>query len=224
MLKQNGFMPSVMCSNMRSLERDMVFYQEQFSYLHIDVCDGHFCPNIAAGPDIANTLREIAPMQMDYHFMTTDPERIIPLFDIRRGDQVSIQIESLSAPSVLIRKLHDKGADVLLALKPATPLSGLEYLWQHIDGINVMMIEPGYGKQNAQEEMFRKIADVRDEAVRRGFGGMKIQVDGNVSMQHVRKMKKNGANQFVLGTSALFTDGYIDVKKYSEFTEVFAEK
>lgn len=214
-------MPSVMCSNMRSLEMDMVFYQEHFSYLHIDVCDGHFCPNIAAGPDIANALRKIAPMQMDYHFMTTEPEKIIPLFEIRSGDQVSIQIETLTAPSVLIRKLHDKGADVLLALKPATPLSVLEYLWEDIDGVNVMMIEPGYGKQIAQEKVFRKIADIRDEAARRGLYRLKIQVDGNVSTQHVKKMKKNGANQFVLGTSALFTDGYIDMKKYSGFTEIF---
>lgn len=223
-LRQPEFMPSVMCSDFSSLERDMAFYQHQFTYLHIDVCDGHFCPNIAAGPDIVNALHKIAPMAMDYHFMTDDPEKLIQIFDIRAGDQVSIQIETLSAPRILFRKLHEKGADVLLALRPATPVSALEYLWNEIDGVNIMMIEPGYGKQNMQTEMFRKITDIKKEAESRGFFGLCIQIDGNVSSTHVQRMKKNGANQFVLGTSALFSDGCIDEKKYSEFLEKFAEE
>jgi len=222
-LRQPDFMPSVMCSNFRTLERDMAFYQRNFSYLHIDVCDGHFCPNIAAGPDIVNALRAIAPMPMDYHFMAEEPEKLIEIFDIRKGDQVSIQIETISAPKILFQRLRDKGADVLAALRPATLISALEYLWQTIDGVNVMMIEPGYGKQDMQTEMFRKIADIRREAEKRGLPGLRIQVDGNVSSQHVRKMKKNGANQFVLGTSALFSDGFIDEKKYAEFLENYTE-
>lgn len=221
--RQPEFMPSVMCSDFSSLKRDMAFYRQEFTYLHIDVCDGHFCPNIAAGPDIVNALHKIAPMAMDYHFMTDEPEQLTQIFDIHAGDQVSIQIETLSAPRILFQKLRDKGADVLLALRPATPVSALEYLWNDIDGINIMMIEPGYGKQNMQTEMLRKIADIKKEAERRGISGLRIQVDGNVCSKYVQKMKRNGANQFVLGTSALFSDGCIDEKRYSEFLEKYSE-
>lgn len=217
-----ALMPSVMCSDFRSMERDMAFYTAHFSHLHVDVCDGHYCPNLAAGPDLVNALRRMAPIGMDYHLMVERPEEILELFDIRMGDQVSIQLETLRAPARTLRMLRERGAAAFLALAPATPLSALEYLWPGLDGLTLMMIEPGYGKQNAQPEMLRKLVDARREKERRGLAGLRLQADGNVSAQNAPEMARNGAEQLVLGTSALYTGGAIDPGKFERMRAAVA--
>lgn len=207
--------PSMMCINYRNTEAELKRMEELgISYLHMDVMDGSFVPNFTLGPDFMKRVREMTDIPLDIHFMVMNPERHLASFPIREGDIVSVHYEATTLIQRTLQLVKETGAKAFLALNPATPLCVLDYLWDIIDGVLVMTVNPGFAGQKLVPATLDKITECRAYLDAHGREDALIEVDGNVSVPNAKKMRARGADIFVGGTSGMFTDGAIDREKY----------
>ena len=178
--------------------------------LHMDVMDGVFVPNLMLGTEAIRQLRRITSVPLDIHLMIEHPEDKLAWFDIQPGEYVSVHAESTHHLQRALTRIRDYGAHPIAALNPATPLCMVEEVLPDVDAVLLMTVNPGYAGQALIPQMIDKIARLRrmlDEAGRQDVG---IEVDGNVSFVHGRRMYEAGANIFVCGSSAIFAkDGTI---------------
>jgi len=197
---EKGISASVMCINFADTKRDLDEIRNAgIRYLHFDIMDGVFVPNYALGACIANGLRKAADMPFDYHFMVEGPEKKIGCFDFRPGDAVSVHAEATDRLRQLIIDLKGLGVTAGAALKPETDINALEGVFDVLDYVLVMTVDPGFGGQPLVESAIGKIAELREK-----MPDMAIQVDGCVSFENARRMKAAGADCFVAGTAGLF--------------------
>lgn len=194
--------PSLMCVSIFELDNALkVFEQESIEYLHIDVMDGEFVPNITLGIDYLEQLREKTTIPLDIHLMIKDPFKKIGWFNFREGELVSIHVESDANICETIKDIKKTGAGVLLAVKPATDFRKyLQYI-EFIDGFLIMTVEPGFAGQKLRTETLEKIKDLSDYLTENQLKRI-IEVDGNVSYENAKVMSELGANMFVAGTSS----------------------
>ena len=173
-------------------------------YLHLDIMDGIFVPNLGLSLDWIKALREHTDISCDYHLMTINPDNIFPLLNMRAGDIVSIHYES--TPQILrtLENAKKYGVKVFLAINPGTPVGSLEELVYFIDGINLLMVNPGFAGQSMVPFGIRKARKLQDFLQERGIE-LDIEVDGNITFDHAAQLKACGANIFVAGTSSLFS-------------------
>lgn len=205
--KANGkISPSMMCCELGGIKNTLAQFQAcGIEYLHIDVMDGVYVPNLALGTDYIRNLRELSPIPMDIHLMIVNPEAKLDWFDIREGDYVAVHYESTPHIHYAIMKLKQKGAKIMLALNPGTPICCLEELADDLNGVLVMTVNPGFAGQAMVEQTLAKITRVREWLDSHGHSDVEIEVDGNVSFQNARRMRGAGADIFVAGTSSIFT-------------------
>lgn len=176
--------------------------------LHIDIMDGHFVPNLMMFDGLLRAIRAATSLPFDWHFMVENPETVLGWFDIRSGDTVSVHCESTPHLYKAIQFIRAKGAAVSVALNPATPASALDAIIDEIDGVLVMTVNPGFAGQELIEAGLKKIRIVRDRLDIACRAQAFIEVDGNVSFVNAERMRKNGADRFVAGTSSVFRRGY----------------
>ena len=197
--------PSMMCADIANMEQTLqAFERSGIDYLHIDIMDGSFVPNITLGTSYVKQLREISKIPLDIHMMTNTPEDKLSWFDIRPGEIVSVHAESTLHLQRTLQMIKALGAKALVALNPATPLQILDYVIDDIDGVLIMTVNPGFAGQKLVPQTLYKIQAVWDLANKNGRDNFILEVDGNVSIPNACKMAKCGANAFVLGTSAAF--------------------
>ncbi len=197
--------PSMMCADFTDLKRTLeTFEKNDVEYLHLDIMDGHFVPNITLGESVVKQLRAITSIPFDYHLMMTDPENKIDWFDLREGDLVSVHYESTPHVQRAVAKIKDRGAKAGVALNPATPLNVLDYLVCDVDFILLMTVNPGFAGQKVVKQTLDKIADARTYLDARGYAHVMLEVDGCVSYPNAAVMRANGADIFVGGTSSIF--------------------
>ena len=165
-------------------------------WLHIDVMDGHFVPNITLGAPIVKCMRPRSDLVFDVHLMISDPKKYIPDFIKAGADVITFHVESDSPVEETIDLIRSSGKVAALAVKPGTPVETVFPYLEKLGMVLVMTVEPGFGGQNFMEDMMPKVKKLREEIVRR-------QVDGGVSMKTVETCAKNGANVLVAG-SAIF--------------------
>lgn len=196
---------SMMCADFLHLEEDIRMLEKaKIEYLHIDIMDNHFVPNITLSPDFIKILRRATDIPMDIHLMIEKPENSIHLFDFQENDIVSIHYESTNHVQRTLAAIKDTGAKTSVALNPATPVHCLDYLVEDIDMVLVMTVNPGYAGQKLVPATLDKIQDFRKYLDERGKQHVQIEVDGNVSFENAVKMRSRGADIFVAGTSSLF--------------------
>lgn len=197
------FMPSMMCVNPAFLCPVIDEFEEHKSIgaLHIDVMDGHFVPNIQLGTDYCRYIRSLTSKPLDFHMMVEQPENVIKWFDIVPGDIVSLHVESTNHLQRAADYLISRGAQVYAALNPATPLCMTEEILLYLSGILIMTVSPGYAGQKLVESTVDKISRCRNFLDDRGYQFLRIEVDGNVSFENYVRMKKAGADTFVIGSS-----------------------
>ena len=171
-------------------------------WLHIDVMDGHFVPNITLGAPIVKCMRPRSDLVFDVHLMISDPKKYIPDFIKAGADVITFHVESDSPVEETIDLIRSSGKVAALAVKPGTPVETVFPYLEKLGMVLVMTVEPGFGGQNFMEDMMPKVKTLREEIVRRGLD-VDIQVDGGVSMKTVETCAKNGANVLVAG-SAIF--------------------
>lgn len=200
-------LPSMMCCDFIHLSEQLkTFEDHKIDLLHIDIMDGNFVPNIALGTDFVRQIRKATSIPLDLHFMTEHPDRIIDYFPIGENDYVSIHYETAKHLQRDLQKVKSKGAKVLLAINPATPVEVAIDVLDDIDGLLIMCINPGFAGQKMIPHAIDKIKRAKEFLNRNGKESAEIEVDGNVSIPNAIRMRNAGANMFVLGTSALFCE------------------
>lgn len=196
---------SMMCSDLIDLKETIkIFEEERIEYLHIDVMDGNFVPNFGLGVDYIRGLRKLTNIPLDIHLMVKDPEFKFQWIGILPTDTVSIHYESTFQVQRALDYLQPFGCKRFLAINPATPVNALEEVLEYIDGINVLMVNPGFAGQKIVPSTMRKAQKVADLLKREGREDIILEVDGNITPENGSKLRKIGASRFVAGTSAIF--------------------
>ena len=195
--------PSVLAADFANLEQEVKKVDKAGAeYLHLDVMDGIFVPNISFGAPVIGALRSKSEMVFDVHLMITDPIRYIDDFVKAGADIITIHYESCDAPIDVVRYIKSKGVRAAVAIKPQTPADVLYDMLGEIDMALVMTVEPGFGGQKLIPETLTKIKQLRDKAIKDGIE-LDIEVDGGIGADNLKLLTSAGANVIVAG-SAIF--------------------
>lgn len=174
-------------------------------FIHIDVMDGHFVPNLTIGPCVISAIRKCTTKVFDVHLMIEKPELSIVSFAKAGADIITIHAEAVIHLDRAIQQIHDLGKRAGLSLVPSTPPSVLEYLIDKLDLILIMTVNPGFGGQSFLDSQLKKIAIVH-EMIERSGREIILQVDGGINNQTATSVIHAGANALVAG-SYIFKDG-----------------
>ncbi len=172
-------------------------------WLHVDVMDNHFVPNLTLGVPVVEALGNAVDTPMDLHLMIEEPDRWAPAYVEAGAGSVTFHVEAATAPVRLARELRAQGARAGMALRPATPVEPYEDLLAELDLLLVMTVEPGFGGQKFLDLCLPKIRRARQLIDRHGLD-LWLQVDGGVSLDTIERCAEAGADMFVAG-SAVFS-------------------
>jgi ribulose-phosphate 3-epimerase len=174
-------------------------------WLHVDVMDNHFVPNLTLGVPVVEALGKAASTPMDCHLMIEDPDRWAPAYVEAGAQSVTFHVEAAAAPVRLARELRAKGARAGMGLKPATPIEPYEDLLPELDMLLVMTVEPGFGGQAFLDVCLPKIRRTRALIAKHGLD-LWLQVDGGVSLETIERCAEAGADVFVAGSAVYKAD------------------
>ena len=195
-----------MCANLVDLKQTVaIFEKEKIEYLHIDVMDGEFVPNFGLGSDYIRGLRELTEIPLDIHMMVASPEYKFKWVGIQSTDTVSIHYESTTQIQRALDWLAEFGCRRFLAINPATPIYVLEEVLDYIDGINLLMVNPGFAGQKIVPSTIKKAERLVKFLADRGKDDIEIEVDGNITFENAKILRSIGASMFVGGTSSILT-------------------
>ncbi len=178
-------------------------------WIHVDVMDGSFVPNITIGPPVIQCIRKATKLPLDVHLMISDPDRYLSAFRDAGADWLSIHPEATLHLQRTLVHIRELGAKPGVALNPATPLYALDYVWDDLDMVVVMTVNPGFGGQKFIPEMLKKVQTLKKKSERM-HPDVRIEVDGGVNIENITSLVAAGADTFVAG-SAVF--GSTDYKK-----------
>ncbi len=199
---------SIMCADILNLGNSLEEIKRSgIEYLHCDIMDNHFVPNLMMPMEFLNKIRPATNMPCDFHLMTEKPETVIEKLDVKAGDIISIHYESTPHVQRVITLIKEKGAMAAVAINPATPISVLEEIITELDMVLIMSVNPGFAGQKIVPTSFEKIRKMKKYLSQRGLDNVLIEVDGNCSFENVPKMYEAGADIFVVGTSSVFKTG-----------------
>ncbi len=174
-------------------------------WLHVDVMDNHFVPNLTLGVPVVEALGRATDTPMDLHLMIEDPDRWAPAYVEAGAGSVTFHVEAATAPVRLARELRAKGARAGMALRPATPVEPYEDLLAELDMLLVMTVEPGFGGQKFLDVCLPKIRRARQLIDKHGLD-LWLQVDGGVSAETIERCAEAGADMFVAGSAVFGAD------------------
>lgn len=204
---------SMMCSDLVNLKETLrIFEEEGVEYLHIDMMDGAFVPNFGLGVDYVRSLRELTTIPLDLHLMIKDPEYKFSWIGIKDTDIVSVHYESTFQVQRALDYLQPYGCKRFLAINPATPVYVLEEVLDYIDGINVLMVNPGFAGQKMVPSTIHKVEKVVRLLEKEGRSNIIIEADGNITPESAKQLRGYGASVFVAGTSSIFKGEIVDYK------------
>lgn len=220
-MKKSKISASMMCADLINLKETIeIFEKERVDYLHIDVMDGEFVPNFGLGVDYIRGLRELTSIPLDIHLMVKDPEYKLQWIGIKATDIVSIHYESTYQVQRVLDWLVPFGCKRFLAINPATPIYVLEEVLDYIDGINLLMVNPGFAGQKIVPSTLEKARKLKVFLIEHGKESIIVEVDGNITPENGNTLRKLGAGIFVAGTSSIF---HGDVVQYQMNIEKFRE-
>lgn len=212
---------SMMCADLVNLKDTItIFEKEQIEYLHIDVMDGEFVPNFGLGVDYIRALRELTNIPLDLHLMIRNPEYKLQWIGIKERDIVSIHYESTYQVQRALDWLEPYKCKRFLAINPATPIYVLEEVLDYIDGINLLMVNPGFAGQKIVPSTMHKAEKIVGFLREHNKEDIIIEVDGNITPENGKKLRSVGASIFVCGSSSIFRG---DIQKYEDNIRLFKE-
>jgi ribulose-phosphate 3-epimerase len=174
-------------------------------WVHVDVMDNHFVPNLTFGPTMIEALVHASPVPVDAHLMITEPDRHAPAYVEAGAGSVTFHVEAAAAPVRLAREIRRQGARASLALKPATPIEPYEDLLPELDMVLIMTVEPGFGGQRFLDLCLPKIRRARELMDKHGVETW-LQVDGGISLETIGRCAEAGADVFVAGSAVYDAD------------------
>ena len=177
-------------------------------WIHVDVMDGHFVPNITIGPMIADAARRATKLPLDVHLMIEDPDRYLEVFVEAGATYLTVHQETCRHLHRTVQRIRELGARPGVAINPATPAAALTDILPFIDLALVMSVNPGFGGQKFIPEVLPKLTQLAREAQARGFGQLEIEIDGGISPETASTAVAAGATVLVAG-SAVFSSGDI---------------
>ncbi len=195
--------PSLLAADFANLATEIKRVEQAGAqYLHLDVMDGAFVPNITFGPELISAIRKGTNMIFDVHLMIKRPERYIDKFVKAGADIITVHYEACENPMSVVHLIHSYEMKAAVAVSPKTPVEHLFPLIEHIDMALIMTVEPGFGGQSLIPETIEKVSTLRRYALERGID-LDIEVDGGISEKNVAELTSAGANVIVAG-SAIF--------------------
>lgn len=174
-------------------------------FVHVDVMDNHFVPNLTFGPQMVERIQATSPVPLDVHLMISDPDRWAPEYAEIGAASVTFHLEAAAEPVALARRLRSMGSRAGVAIKPATAAESVFELLNEVDQILVMTVEPGFGGQSFMPETMPKLRRLADEAKRRG-SSVWLQVDGGIGESTIVQAAEAGADTFVAGSAVFGAD------------------
>ncbi|CAL9767921.1 unnamed protein product [Musa acuminata subsp. burmannicoides] len=204
--------PSILSANFSKLgEQVKAVDVAGCDWIHVDVMDGRFVPNITIGPLVVAALRPVTDLPLDVHLMIVEPEQRVPDFIKAGADIVSVHCEQSSTIHLhrTIDQVKSLGAKAGVVLNPATPLSAIEYVLDVVDLVLIMSVNPGFGGQSFIESQVKKISDLRRLCAEKGVNPW-IEVDGGVGPSNAYKVIEAGANAIVAGSAVFGAKDYAE--------------
>ena len=200
--------PSILSADFSDLKSAIELCQRtDADYLHIDVMDGHFVPNLTIGPVVLKSIRPITDLFLDVHLMVTNPEQFVQPFVKAGADNITFHIEAVDNPVKIIEQIRSFNKQVGISIKPGTPLDVLDAYLEIIDLILIMSVEPGFGGQQYIPEATARIQRL-DKSLK--ILGIRkrviIEVDGGIKLSNAKMIKDAGADILVAGSAIFNTD------------------
>ncbi|MDY6972618.1 MAG: ribulose-phosphate 3-epimerase [Thermodesulfobacteriota bacterium] len=200
--------PSVLSADFTRLGQEIEDVEKAGAdYIHIDVMDGHFVPNITIGPMIVKAIRRVTDLPLDVHLMISDPESFIDEFAEAGSSILTVHAETINHMHRMVQHIRDKGVKPSVSLNPATPLHILEYILSDLDMVLIMTVNPGFGGQEFISEVVPKIIMLREIIDKKGLG-IEIEVDGGINPENINEVSSAGADVFVAGSAIFHSEDY----------------
>lgn len=204
-MKTKLIAPSLLSADFGNLQRDIeMLNQSQADWIHVDVMDGRFVPNISFGFPVMKTVKQYAQKFVDVHLMIVEPEKYVEEFVDAGADLVSVQYEACLHLHRTIKLIQEKGAKAGVVLNPSTPVLMLEDIISEVDLVLLMSVNPGFGGQKFIENTYKKIAETKDLILNNNSTAL-IEVDGGVNLENAARLFDAGADVLVAGNAIFST-------------------
>lgn len=208
--------PSMLSADFKELGKEIRTIEENGAkYLHFDVMDGIFVPNISFGMPVLKSIRPGTNLVCDAHLMITEPIRYVEEFAKAGADVITVHLEACENVDATISKIKECGCKVGVSIKPKTPVSALEPYLEKIDMILIMSVEPGFGGQKFIPAALDKLAETKAMLDAKGLQ-VDLQVDGGITVHNIEDVMKAGANIIVAGSSVFSGDVETNMKNFME--------
>ena len=192
--------PSILSADFANLQREISFVEKHGAdYIHVDVMDGQFVPNITFGPSVVQAIRPVTKLPLDVHLMIVQPENFIEKFIEAGADIIGIHAEATAHSYRAIQMIKENQVKAEIVINPGTPIEAIEPVLPLVDQVLVMTVNPGFGGQSFIEDMVKKIKRLTQLKEKNNYH-YDIEVDGGIVPKTARKCQEAGANVFVAGS------------------------
>jgi ribulose-phosphate 3-epimerase len=202
--------PSVLAADFARLGEQIREAEEAGAdWVHLDVMDGHFVPNLTLGPAIAAAARRSTSLPLDVHLMVETPGRVVEMFAQTGVDSLTVHVEATPHLHRTVQRIRELGLRAGVAINPATPIASVTEILPFVDLVLVMTVNPGFGGQSFIPTMNAKIARLRALLAEQGLSGVDVEVDGGIDAQTARAVVQAGATVLVAGSAVFNSRGTV---------------